>query len=245
MMVRRLAFAALAIAGLSGAASAQTAGQAREPGRISVVGQATLEVAPDFAAVQIGIVSKAATAPAALADNSAAVARTIALARGMGVEPREIATSAVTLSQAFKMVRNAGGGEQQPDGYQAQNLVTVRLADMAKLGEFMQGAVQGGANRIDGVSFGLKEPGRAEREAGAAATRDAVERAKSVAEAAGVALGPIERITNPARAERAAVPPPFPALRMAAADGRAKAVPIEAGTITVTADVEVVWALRQ
>ena len=244
-MSRRLALAALAIAGLSGAASAQAAEQTREPGRISVVGQATLEVAPDFAAVQIGIVSKAPTAPAALADNSAAVARTIALAKGMGVEPREIATSAVTLSQAFKMVRNAGGGEQQPDGYQAQNLVTVRLADMAKLGEFMQGAVQGGANRIDGVSFGLKEPGRAEREAGAAATRDAVERAKAIAEAAGVALGPIERITTPARADRTAVPPPFPALRMAAADSRAKAVPIEAGTITVTADVEVVWALRQ
>jgi uncharacterized protein YggE len=71
-----------------------------------------------------------------------------------------------------------------------------------------------------------------------------VERAKTIAEAAGVALGPIERITTPPRAERP-VPPPYPVMRMAASEGRAKSVPIEAGTITVTADVEVVWALRQ
>jgi uncharacterized protein YggE len=244
VIVRRLVLAVLTAAALSGTALSQAAGEERQSGRISVVGQATLEVAPDFAAVQIGIVSKAATAAAALADNSAAVARTIALAKAMGVEPREIATSAVNLSQAFKTIRTPTGGEQQPDGYQAQNIVTVRLSDRATLGEFMQGAVGGGANRIDGVSFGLKEPGRTEREAGAVATRDAVERAKAIAEAAGVALGPIERITTPPRAERP-IPPPYPGLRMAASAPLTKAVPVEAGTITITAEVEVVWALRQ
>jgi len=243
VIVRRLVLAVVTAAALSGTALSQAAGEERQPGRISVVGQATLEVAPDFAAVQIGIVSKAATAAAALADNSAAVARTIALAKAMGVEPREIATSAVNLSQAFKTIRTPTGGEQQPDGYQAQNIVTVRLSDMAKLGEFMQGAVGGGANRIDGVSFGLREPGRAEREAGAAAARDAVERAKAVAEAAGVALGPIRRITTPPRNERPVAP--YQAMRMAAPDSRAKSVPLEAGTISVSADVEIDWALRQ
>jgi hypothetical protein len=72
--------------------------------------------------------------------------------RAAGVDARDIATSAVSLAQAFKNVRTPTGGEQQPDGYQAQNVVTVRLADMAKLGEFMRQAVEGGANRIDGVS---------------------------------------------------------------------------------------------
>ncbi|MFX4717785.1 SIMPL domain-containing protein, partial [Acinetobacter baumannii] len=77
------------------------------------------------------------------------------------------------------------GSEQQSDGFQARNVVTVRFADTTKLGEFMQQAVEGGANRIDGVTFGLRDPGRAEREAAVAATRDALDRAKVMAEAAG------------------------------------------------------------
>lgn len=243
MTIARAASAALCLAILAGGARAQPQPDAREPGRISVVGHGTVEVAPDFAAVQIGVVSKAASAAAALADNSGAVARTVALARGLGVEAREIATGAVSLQQAFRTVRTPGGAEQQPDGYQAQNLVTVRLADMGRLGEFMRQAVEGGANRIDGVSFGVREPGRAEREAGAAATRDAVERAKAVAEAAGVGLGAIERITTPPRAERPVVP--YQALRMAAPDRSGKAVPIEAGTLSFSADVEMVWVLKQ
>jgi hypothetical protein len=108
----------------------------------------------------------------------------------------------------------------------------------------MRQAVESGANRIDGVSFGLKEPSRAERDAAAAATRNAIERAKAVAEAAGIALGSIERIAVPPRPEKPVTP--FPGMRMAAAESRAaKAVPLEAGTITVSADVEVVWALKQ
>lgn len=240
---RALAFCAAMLAWATVAAAQPAPTDMRETGRISVVGHATLELPPDYAAVQVGVVSKAATASAALADNSAAVGRTIALAKALGVEAREIGTSAVSLQQAFKTVRNPSGGEQQPDGYQAQNIVTVRLGEMGKLGEFMRQAVDGGANRIDGVSFGLKEPGRAEREAQSAATRDAIERARVVAEAAGIGLGPIERISVPARLERTFAP--APAMRMAAAEGRSRAVPIEAGTITISADVEIVWALKQ
>ncbi len=243
MTARPIAVLAVCLVGLATAVSAQPAADAREPGRISVVGEATIEVPPDFAAVQIGVTSRAATAAAALADNSAAVARAIALAKSAGVDARDIATSAVSLAQAFKNVRTPTGGEQQPDGYQAQNIVTVRLADMAKLGEFMRQAVEGGANRIDGVSFGLREPAKAEREAGAAATRDAIERGRAVAEAAGVALGSIERITAPPRIDRPA--PSGPAMRLAASEGRSRAVPLEAGTVTVSAQVEVVWVLKQ
>jgi uncharacterized protein YggE len=239
---RRLALLAFCLGGLATAVSAQPAADAREPGRISVVGEATIEVPPDFAAVQIGVTSRAATAAAALADNSAAVARTIALAKNSGVEARDIATSAVSLAQAFKNVRTPTGGEQQPDGYQVQNVVTVRLADMGKLGEFMRQAVEGGANRIDGVSFGLREPGKVEREAGAAATRDAIERGRAVAEAAGVALGPIERIASPPRIDRPA--PSGPAMRLAASESRGRSVPLEAGTLTFSAQVEVVWVLK-
>ena len=215
-----------------------------EAGRLTVLGHATIEVVPDFAAVSLGVGTKAATAASALAENSTAVARTIALARGLGIESRDIGTGTISLAQTFRTVRVPAGTEQQPDGYAAQNVVTVKFADLGKLGEFLRQAVDGGANRIDGISFGLNDPGKADREANAAATRDALERAKTVADAANVGLGSVERILAPPRAERTA--PMARELRaMAAPAPHGRAVPVEAGTLSVSADVEIVWRLKE
>jgi uncharacterized protein YggE len=225
-------------------AAAQPAGPAPSgTPRLTVVGRAAIDLPPDFATVQIGVAARGATASVALSDNSNAVARTIAIAKAMGVEPPDVATSAVSLSPAVKTVRGPGGGlDQQPDGYQASNVVTVRLADMARLGEFLRQAVESGANRIDGVSFGLRAPDVAERQAGAAATRDAMARAAAVAGAAGVVLGPLESIAIPPRGDGPSAP--MATMRLSAS-APARAVPIEAGTITVSSEVEIVWALRQ
>ena len=213
-----------------------------EPGRISVIGRAILELPPDYASVQVGVSTRAAAAAAALSENSAAVAKLVGLAREMGVEPRHVATSAVSLQQAYRQARPPGGGsEQQPDGYAAQNVVTIRLADMTKLGDLLRRSVEGGANRIDGIAFGLVDPGRAEREAGAAAARDATERARAIAEAAGVSLGPIDTIRSPAAADRPA--PPYGVAMRAMAAPPPRGVPIEAGLVTVSADVEITWRL--
>lgn len=247
-MIARLGRPAALLCLMLGPASAQTPAQAPTPlpieeGRITVLGHATVEVVPDFAAVRIGVSTKAAAAAAALAENSTSVARTIALARGLGIETRDIGTGTISLAQAFRTVRGPAGSEQQPDGYAAQNVVTVKFADLGKLGEFLRGAVDGGANRIDGISFGLNDPGQADREANAAATRDALERAKTIAEVAGVGLGMIEHIAAPPRAEG-----PVPMARelraMAAPAPRGRAVPVEAGTLSVSADVEIVWRLK-
>ena len=200
---------------------------------------------PDYASVQVGVSTRASGAAAALSENSAGVAKLVALARDLGVAPRDVATSAVSLQQAFRQTRPPGGGvEQQPDGYQAQNVVTVRLADMAKLGDLLRRAVEGGANRIDGVVFGLADPARAEREAGAAAARDAVERARAIAEAAGASLGPIATIRSPAPTERPGMPYAA-AMRAMPAPAPSRAVPIEAGLVSVAADVEITWRLRE
>ena len=236
--MRCLLFVPLALAILPAAAQDST------PGRITVIGHATIEAAPDFATVLIGVTTRAPTAAAALGQNSAAASRVIALAKREGVPAEDLGTGAVSLAQAFRNVRGPNGSDQQPDGYQANNTVTLRLADLAKLGEVVRQAVdEGGANRIDGISFGLKDAAVREREAAAAATREAQDRARAIVEAAGAKLGEVELIASPPRGERSIVP--MRELRMAAAPAPApaRAVPIEAGTVSVSADVEITWRI--
>jgi uncharacterized protein YggE len=216
---------------------------AQNDGKMRIVGTAIVAVAPDFVTVRIGVSSKAPTPTAALDQNSAAARKIIDFSKTFGIEQRDIQTDAVNLGQSMKSVRDpAGGFRQEPDGYSATNTVQVRLADLARLGTFMRQVLDQGATNINGVQFGIAAPEKATDEARAKAVEDAARQARLLADAAKVKLGRILEIVHPLR----------PEFRIASAFGgesasrlaRPSAVPIEAGILQITADVEITWAIE-
>lgn len=209
--------------------------------RIVVTGRARAETPPDFASVEIGIEARGATPAAALDGASTVVRALITLSSGFGVGETDIGTTAVTLTQATREVRQPDGSiTEKPDGYRAANSVRVRLADMGKLGELMRKALDAGANRIEGVAFGLTDPNAAEAIVQVAAMKDAMAQAGRLAEAAGVKLGaplliqttpqgggmPMAMAAPPMRSKRSGVP-----------------VPLAAGTIETSAEVSASFAI--
>lgn len=210
------------------------------PGRISVIGRASREVAPDFATVEVAVESRGPNPAAALDQNSAAARKVVELAGEFGISGPDLATAAVSLRPASKTVRDPGGQVRDvPDGYQATNSVSVRVRDLKRLGALMRRLLDGGADRIGGVAFGLSEPGRTEDTVRAEAVRDARRQAEILAEAAGTRLGRLDSIVSP---PRAGAPAPMLA-RAYAAKGApgGLAVPVEPGTLTVEAAVEVTY----
>ena len=215
---------------------------AQNDGRMRIVGRATVDVAPDHVIVRVGVSSKAATATAALDQNSAVARKIIDFAKTFGVEARDVQTDAVNLAPATKSVRDPGGNfRQEPDGYTASNTVQVKLSDLSRLGTFMRQVVDQGATNINGVQFGLSDPEKATDEARTKAVEDAARQAQRLAEAAKVKLGRILEIVHPLRAEIVRVAPGV--ADMGFRSMRARAVPIEAGTLQIAADVEIVWAI--
>jgi uncharacterized protein len=208
-------------------------------GTIEVVGHSTNPVTPDQATIQIGVSTRAASPAAALDDNSAAARRVAELARSSGIEPGDIRTSSVSLTPSYRPTRDPGG-QPQPDGYTAENSVEIRIRDLGKLGDFLRRAVEGGANRINGLGFGLADPRNANEEVRRAAMADAFRQARLLADAAGVKLGPIRRITFPPHRDDSPAPFRGGALRSMAAP-----VPVQPGSLEVSADVEVTWAIEQ
>ncbi|GJE83246.1 SIMPL domain-containing protein [Methylorubrum thiocyanatum] len=224
-------------------AAASPAAADDESGRIRVIGRASQEVAPDFASVEIGVESRGATPAAALDAASQAAKGIVATAKEMGVAEADIGTSAVTLQPRIKNVRLPDGtmGERE-DGYTASNRVRVRLAEMGRLGELMRRTLDSGANRIQGISFGLRDPAAADAAVQVAAVKDAKAQAERIAEATGVKLGSVISIDSPPRTES---PRPMPyglAMKAAAPRGRS-AVPVEAGSIETSAEVDAVFAI--
>jgi uncharacterized protein YggE len=157
----------------------------------------------------------------------------------MGIEPADIRTSSVSLTPNYRPTREAGG-QPAPDGYSAENQVEIRVRDLARVGELLRRAVEGGANRINGLSFGLADPRNADEEARRGAVNDAFRQARLLADAAGVKLGPIRRITFPPQRDGGPVPVRGVAMRAMGAP-----VPVQAGSLEVSAEVEVTWAIEQ
>ena len=232
---------ALSLLGLGGEARAED-GAGTAEGRISVVGRARSEVAPDFASVEIGVEVRGATPAAALDGASTAAKALLALAAEFKVPDADLGTSAVTLQPVTRSVRQADGSfTEKPDGYRAANTVRVRLADMGRLGDLMRRALDGGANRIDGVGFGLRDPDAAESAVRSAAMKDARLQAERLAEAAGVTLGRVVSIQSPATASSPPIAFAAPAPMRAKRGGAP--VPLVAGTIETAADVAATFAI--
>ncbi|MCJ2080245.1 SIMPL domain-containing protein [Methylobacterium sp. J-090] len=216
---------------------------APKDGRIHVVGRARAEAAPDFASVEIGVEAKGATPAAALDAASAAAKGLIALAETFQVPEADIGTTAVTLQPVTRSVRQPDGSvTERADGYRAANTVRLRLADMGRLGDLMRRALEIGANRIEGVGFGLRDPDAAEAAVRVAAMKDATAQATRLAEAAGITLGRVVAIRSPAASGPSPdLPMPAPmAMRAKARDVR---VPLVAGTIETAAEVSATFAI--
>lgn len=243
--MRRAAAAALALAALSGLPAPSFADEVRAPGTISVVGRARSETPPDFASVEIGVESRGATPAAALDATSEAARRIVALAGEFKLGEGDVGTTAVTLQPVTRTVEQPDGSEaEKPDGYRASNQVRLRLSDMGRLGELMRRALDAGANRIESVSFGLKDPEAVEAALRIAALKDAMAQAARLAETAGTRLGRVVSIQSPPPREAAASTMPFPMPMRAKARG-ATPVPLVAGSIEASAEVAASFAVEK
>ena len=234
--------ATLLAAALVALLAASAAPAVAQDGRIRVIGRGVVETSPDFVTVRVGVASRAPSPTAALDQNSAPARKIIDFAKKFGINERDMQTDAVNLSQTFKTVRDPNGGtRQEPDGYAASNDVRVKLDDLLRLGTFMRQVLDQGATNIGSVQFGLANPDKAADEARLKAVEDAFRQAQALADAAKVKLGKVQDIVSPPRSEYRAG---SSAMDMPVRRMRGASVPLEAGTLQVSAEVEIVWAIE-
>ena len=231
----RLAALALALAPVA-LPSAAPALADDAPRQITVIGSAEADAVPDRATITAGVETRADTAADALARNSEAMAAVLAALDAAGVERRDVQTSQLSISPVYEPYTEGGPEAQKVAGYEAANMVTIRVRDIARLGETVDQVTKSGANRIFGIGFEVSDPQPTLDTARREAVADARAKAELYAEAAGVTLGPVLRIGETANA-----PGPIFMRAEAMAD---KAAPVEGGTVALQAMVEVVYGLE-
>lgn len=203
------------------------------PPSVTMTGQGIVRAAPDLATLSIGVRSEADAADAALSQNSAQMRTLLAAIDQAGIPKPDVQTAAVTLEP--RLVYPEGGQPPKVTGYVARNVVTVQVRDLTKLGPLLQGAVSAGSNELAGLAYDFADKQPLSDKARAAAVADAKRKAQGVAAAAGIRLGRVLSITEAEEGRG-----PMPRAMLADAKG---AVPVEAGTQDVTAQVTVVWEI--
>src|SRR5262245_21469970 len=87
---------------IGGSAIAQT-GQAAIAGtRLDITAEGAVNRTPDLAQVNAGVITQAASANAAMRDNAARMAATVAALKRAGVADRDIQTAAISLSPQYR-----------------------------------------------------------------------------------------------------------------------------------------------
>ena len=206
-----------------------------KPGRITITGEGRADVAPDLASITLGVSSQGATAAEALATNSSQLAKVLERLKAQGIEGRDLQTSGLNLGPRQEY---AEGKPPKVVGYEASNMLTVRVRDLAKLGAVLDTAVGDGANTFNSLNFALAEPGPALDDARGKAVADARRKAEQIASAAGVKLG---RVLEMREGSSAPEPRPMYA-RAVAMDAGA---PVEGGEVSYSVSVTIAWEIAE
>jgi uncharacterized protein len=153
-------------------------------------GDAIVSKKPDIAFLMVGVESLKPTAAAAQNDLASKAAKLIARAKALGIADKDISTSGYSVNP------NYVGSNQTIDGYRASEQIQLKWHNVDTVGAALDSLVQqGGATNVS-VGFGLANPKAAQAEARALAISDARMRAQAMADAAGVKLGPVMRVSD-------------------------------------------------
>jgi uncharacterized protein YggE len=166
------------------------------PPTLTVMGEGESSSRPDRAVVQLGAAAQAESASAAQEQVNQVMQAAIEAIRGAGVREEMIATAGIALYPVYtdQVARPLQGGRQQPPpepriaAYRASNSVRVTLDDLSKIGDVIDAGVNAGANRIENVTFQLKDDTAARREALTAAAKEARAKADAIAQAMGLRI---------------------------------------------------------
>jgi len=221
----------------SGSSAAGLPGAESTPAGLTVIGIGTVRARPDQAVVTLGVETEDEALAAALGENNRRASAVLAALTARGVAEADIQTASFQIQ--IEEPRDPQTGRRTgPPIYRVIHLYTVVFRDLERVGEGVDAAVAAGANRVEAIAFRIGDPERMAAEARQRAAADAKARAQTLAGALGASLGPIRSITE------IAAPPPVPIPMARAATVGAEAIPVAAGELELTVQVQVTWELR-
>jgi uncharacterized protein YggE len=155
----------------------------KETRTITVTGDADVLVAPDEAVLRLKVQTRDEDLDDAIAESDRRVTRVFSALKKLGVKPKHIKTDYMHISPDFVWK------EVRVRAYHTRKSIVVTLKDTDKLEVVLAGALEAGANGLDGVEFRSTELRKHRDRARLLAVQAAREKAQAMAGALGQKIG--------------------------------------------------------
>ena len=220
---------------------ATTFAEEMRPAVISVSGEGIVEVQPDRATISVGVMSRDKDPSKVQAANARAASSVINSIVALGIERKNISTGNYNFAPTYRYYDN---GRREIDGYEVTNSVTIIVDDLNLVGKIIDTALSHGANRVDSLSFGLRNKTAYQDEALRLAVLDAKRKAEIAVAALGKNILSVRSVSI--NSSSVASPRNYKVARsMAMEDAVAVETPIESGTLTCSASVHVEFEISR
>jgi uncharacterized protein YggE len=162
------------------------------PPTLTVTGNGEVAVKPDLVIIRLGAEIQTDQASTAQQRVNEVTQRALAALKAAGVAGEDLQTSGLTVTPVYS--DEARPAARKIVWYRATNVVEMRLADTAKAGTLIDAAMAAGVNRLEGISFELKNDHEQRREAMRKAAEDARQKASLLAAAMRVRITQLDSV---------------------------------------------------
>ena len=206
---------------------------------ISVSGTGRVVISPDIADLRLGVSVTKPTVKAARAAAAEQMTKVIAALKKLGIADADLQTSGLSLQPVYDYRNNANPPKLV--GYTLSNGVSVTVRDLDKIGDAIDDGLAAGATTLDGVTFRVDDPAKAQEQA----RKQAMAQAKAIADTLSSGAG--VSITGVASISESSGPMPYPiyydGARAGALAAEDAATPVNVGTNEVIVTVSVVYLI--
>ncbi|MBL4812212.1 MAG: SIMPL domain-containing protein [Rhodobacteraceae bacterium] len=212
---------------------------------ISISGSGEVSAPPDQAMLTFTIRAEGETEGHAMDEASSRTAGALGELAAQGVAEELISTNGVRLQRHYGRTLMGNTNYDVIDSYTATNTIRVEVHELERVGAIIPAVVGAGANTVERVIFGLRDRTQMQDEASRRAVAEAMRMADIYAQAAGVALGQVLRISDASPYDEMGgyiSVEPMMMSDMASSAPRYE-VPIAPGLITVRASISMVIEL--
>lgn len=210
-------------------------------GELAVVGEGKIDITPNNASVDLGIVTNDAKSVDDAQNqinkvNNAIVENLTQL----GIDKKDIKTSNYSIMPNYDYTK---GGAGTITGYNGNTTVTVKVKDTSKLPDVIAAATKGGANQVMGTNYSVDSPEKYREQARNKAIANAKEQAQKLASELGIRLGKVTNIVESTNDNG-----PFPMIYKSEAvsmgGGNAPSPDLQPGTQTISSSVTLYFEKR-
>ncbi|WP_409253227.1 SIMPL domain-containing protein [Bacillus sp. SCS-153A] len=203
---------------------------------VTVTGEKTIDVQPDMALAQIGVLTSDKELTEAQRQNNEISTAILNSFKQNGIAERDIQTSTYQIYPQYDYI----DGKQMFKGYEVRQVFSVKIRKIEKIGEVIDDAVGSGANIIERVEFTIAEPKVYYQRALSKAYEDALKKAEVLARSAGATLNPLPIEINE-ETSIPMIPRPGKAYVLAAES----TAPVQPGEVGITARLTVKYKLMK